>query len=245
MKRAVTLVSIRAPGTARPRRAPPASSLAVLLLRRDARLLWRRPADAALALGFFALAAALQPLGLSPDPQLLSQIAPGVLWVAALLSALLPLPTLFAADQADGTLEQVLLSRLPLWHYALARVGFHWLASGAPLLLIAPVLGAMYGLPLDQLLVLSAGLLLGTPVLSLIGGLAAALTLGLRSAGLLILLIVLPLMVPVLVFGSTAVQALQAGQSASPHLSLLGADLILCALGLPWLIGHALRIAQD
>ncbi|MDL5031719.1 heme exporter protein CcmB [Pelomonas sp. APW6] len=241
MKRTTTLL----PAAAAPHRPVPRLSPLHLILRRDARLLWRRPADAALALGFFALAAALQPLGLSPDPTLLKQIAPGVLWVAALLSALLPLPTLFAGDQADGTLEQVLLSRLPLWHYALARVCFHWLASGAPLVLIAPVLGALYGLPADELLMLSAGLLLGTPVLSLVGGLAAALTLGLRSAGTLILLIVLPLMVPVLVFGTTAVQALQAGQSASPHLSLLGADLIVSAMGLPWLIGRALLIAQD
>ncbi|MGM9516774.1 heme exporter protein CcmB [Roseateles sp. DB2] len=241
MKRSTAL----APGATVLRRPARAPSLAVLILRRDARLLWRRPADAALALGFFALAAALQPLGLSPDPNLLRQIGPGVLWVAALLSALLPLPTLFAVDQTDGTLEQVMLSRLPLWHYALARVAFHWLASGAPLVLLAPVLGAMYGLPPDELLTLAAGLLLGTPVLSLVGGLAAALTLGLRSAGTLILLIVLPLMVPVLVFGTTAVQALQGGQSASPHLSLLGADLILSAMGLPWLIGHALQIAQD
>lgn len=241
MKRSATL----APAAVTPHRAAAAPSLALLILRRDARLLWRRPADAALALGFFALAAALQPLGLSPDPNLLRQIAPGVLWVAALLAALLPLPTLFAGDQADGTLEQVMLSRLPLWHYALARTFFHWLASGAPLLLLAPLLGAMYGLSMDELLILSAGLALGTPVLSLIGGLAAALTLGLRSAGTLILLIVLPLMVPILVFGTTAVQAAQSGQSASPHLSLLGADLILSAMGLPWLIGRALLIAQD
>lgn len=241
MKRTVTLDRTAAPA----RRAAPRPSLTGLILRRDARLLWRRPADAMLALGFFALAAALQPLGLSPDPHLLRQIAPGVLWVAALLSALLPLPTLFASDQSDGTLEQVVLSRLPLWQYALARTCFHWLASGAPLVLLAPVLGAMYGLPLDELGVLAAGLLLGTPVLSLVGGLAAALTLGLRSAGTLILLIVLPLMVPVLVFGTTAVQAMQSGQSPSPHLSLLGADLILSAMGLPWLMGHALQIAQD
>jgi len=216
-----------------------------LILRRDARMLWRRPSDAILALGFFALAGTLQPLGLSPDPQLLRQIAPGVLWVAALLSALLPLPTLFASDQLDGTLEQVLLSRLPLWHYALARVCFHWIASAAPLVVLAPVLGAMYGLPLEEMLALSAGLLLGTPVLSLVGGLAAALTLGLRSAGTLILLIVLPLMVPVLVFGTMAVQAMQGGQSPAPHLSLLGAELIVSAMGLPWLIGHALQLALD
>ena len=227
------------------RRAVRAPSLAAALLRRDLRLMLRRRGEAAVPLGFFLVAAALQPLGLSPEPQLLRQIAPGVLWVAALLAALLPLPTLFAADHADGTLELMLLAGTPLWLLALVRSGGHWLGSGAPLVLLAPLLGLMYGLDAAELAALALGLLIGTPLLSLLGTVGAALTTGLRGAGSLILLIVLPLAVPVLIFGSGAVQAVQAGQSAAPHLSLLGALLILGLLGVPLLSAFALRISLE
>jgi heme exporter protein B len=215
------------------------------LLLRDLRLALRRRGEAALPLGFFLVVAGLQPLGVNPEPGLLREIGPGVLWMAALLSALLPLPTLFAVDHADGTLELLLLSGAPVWLLALSKAAAHWLVSGAPLVLLAPLLGLMYGLDAPALAVLSLGLLLGTPVLSLVGTLGAALTTGLRSAGSLILLLVLPLSVPVLIFGAGSVQAMQAGQPAAPHLSLLGAQLILTLMTAPPLIALALRIAVE
>jgi heme exporter protein B len=223
----------------------PASSLSAALLQRDLRLMLRRRGEAALPLGFFLVVAGLQPLGISPEAQLLRQIGPGLLWVAALLAALLPLPALFALDHADGTLEQLLLSDEPLWQLALAKAAAHWLGSGAPLVLLSPLLGLLYGLEGDELLILALGLLIGTPVLSLIGALGAALTTGLRSAGALILLLVLPLLAPVLIFGAGAVLAAQAGQSAAPHLSLLGAELILAAVATPFLTAQALRISLE
>ncbi len=225
---------------------PPAPRPGVLrLLQRDLRLLWRRRTDAALALGFFLVSTALQPLGLGAEASVLRQIAPGVLWMAALLAALMPLPQLFAADHADGTLEQVALSDWPLWVYASVRIASHWLATGLPLVLMAPLLGLLYGLSGPELATLVLGLLLGTPVLSLLGGLMAALTTGVRSAGVLVLLLTLPLVVPVLIFGTGAVQAVQGGLSPSANLSLLGAELLFSAVLAPWLTAQALRMALD
>lgn len=213
--------------------------------RRDWRLAQRRRGEALLPLGFFLVSAALQPLGLSPEPALLRQVAPGLIWSAALLAALLPLPALFAQDQADGSLDQMCLGAAPLWLVALAKVAAHWTWAGAPLVLMAPLLGLLYGLEADAIATLLAGLLLGTPVLSLLGAVGAALTTGLRQAAALILLIVLPLAVPVLVFGSSAVQATQAGQSALAPLGLIAAQLLLMAWLAPFLIASALRLACE
>ncbi|MES2634536.1 MAG: heme exporter protein CcmB [Pseudomonadota bacterium] len=221
------------------------ASIAVALLQRDLRLAMRRRGEAALPLGFFVVVAALQPLGVNPQPNLLREIGPGVVWMAALLAALLPLPSLFSVDHADGTLELMVLADTPLWMLAISKVAAHWLTSGAPLVVLAPLLGLMYGLDETALAVLALGLAIGTPVLSLVGTIGAALTTGLRSAGSLILLLVLPLCVPVLIFGTGAVQATQAGQSAAPHLSLLGAQLVLTLMVAPVLIAHALRIAVE
>ncbi len=217
--------------------------LLAAVLWRDLRLAARRPGEALLPLGFFVLAASLFPLGVGPEPQTLRAIAPGVVWVAALLAALLSLPQLYGGDLTDGSLDQLLLAPHPPIWLALAKALAHWLVHGLPLLVAAPLIGLMFGLPADALAVLVLSLLLGTPVLSLLGGLGAALTLGLRSGALLLLLIVLPLAVPTLIFGAGAVAAVEAGQSASGHLSLLGALLIATATGAPVATAAALKVA--
>lgn len=215
------------------------------LWRRDWRLAQRRRGEALLPLGFFLVSAALQPLGLSPEPALLRQVAPGLIWSAALLAALLPLPALFAQDQADGSLDQMCLGAAPLWLLAIAKVAGHWCWAGAPLVLLSPLLGVLYGLDGDAIATLALGLLLGTPVLSLLGAIGAALTVGLRQAAALILLIVLPLAVPVLVFGSSAVQAVGASQSPLAPLGLIAAQLLVMAWIAPFLMAGALRLACE
>jgi heme exporter protein B len=215
------------------------------LVARDLRLAWRRRVDALLPLGFFLVAASLFPIGVGPEPQTLRQIAPGVLWACALFAAMLSLASLYASDHADGTLEQMLVSGEPLWSIALAKALAHWLVSGLPLVLLAPLLGLMFGLPATALGMLWLSLLLGTPVLSLLGGLGAALTLGLRSGAVLLILLILPLTVPVLIFGTGAVAAVEAGLSAAGHLSLLGALLIFSMLLAPPVTAAALRIAVE
>ena len=212
---------------------------------RDLTLAWRRRSDVFTTLMFFVIVASLFPLGIGPEPQLLRAIGPGVVWVAALLASMLALSRLFAADYADGTLEQMLLAATPLSVIVIAKVIAHWLAANLPLVLIAPLLGLQFGLPADALAVLALALLLGTPSLRLIGAIGAALTLGLRGGGVLLALLVLPLYAPVLILGALAVDATAAGLSAQPYLLLLAA-LSLGALSLaPWAIAAALRIAYE
>lgn len=218
---------------------------ALAVWRRDWQLAQRRRGEALLPLGFFLVSAALQPLGLSPEPTLLRQVAPGLIWSAALLAALLPLPALFAQDQLDGSLDQMCLGAAPLWLLALFKVLSHWCWAGAPLIIMSPLLGILYGLDAAAIATLAASLLLGTPVLSLLGAVGAALTVGLRQAAALILLIVLPLAVPVLVFGASAVQATQAGQSPLAPLGLIAAQLLVMAWVAPFLIAKALRLACE
>jgi heme exporter protein B len=218
---------------------------AVAVWRRDWQLAHRRRGEALLPLGFFLVSASLQPLGLSPEPALLRQVAPGLIWSAALLAALLPLPALFAQDQADGSLDQMCLGAAPLWLLALFKVLGHWCWAGAPLVVMSPLLGVLYGLDAAAIATLAASLLLGTPLLSLLGAVGAALTVGLRQAAALILLIVLPLAVPVLVFGASAVQATQAGQSPLAPLGLIAAQCLVMAWVAPFLIAKALRLACE
>jgi heme exporter protein B len=213
--------------------------------RRDLKLAWRHPDEVVLTVAFFVLVAALFPLGIGADPVLLSRIGPGVIWVCALLAAFLSLPGLFAADYADGTLEQMLLSPHPAAAWASGKIVAHWLTSGLPLTLLSPFLGLQYGLKPDTLVALALALALGTPILSLLGAACAALSMGARGGGMLLALLVLPLFVPVLIFGAGAAEAQAAGLSASPHLSLLGGGLIFAAVGLPWAVCAALRIALD
>lgn len=215
------------------------------MIRRDLTLAWRRRSDVFTALLFFVIVASLFPLGIGPEPQLLRAIGPGVVWVAALLASMLALSRLFAADYADGTLEQMLLAATPLSVIVIAKVIAHWLAANLPLVLIAPLLGLQFGLPADALSVLAFALALGTPSLSLIGAIGAALTLGLRGGGVLLALLVLPLYAPVLILGSLAVEATAAGLSAQPYLLLLAA-IALAALSLaPWAVSAALRISYE
>ncbi len=213
------------------------------VLWRELRLAARRPAEALLPVGFFLVVATLFPLGVGPEPQTLRSIAPGVVWVGALLAALLSVPQLYGSDYADGSLDQLLLAPHSALWLALAKALAHWLIHGLPLLLVAPLVGVMFGLPALPLGVLALTLVLGTPVLSLLGGLAAALTLGLRGGALLTLLIVLPLVVPALIFGAGAVSAVEAGLSPGGHLSLLAALLLATVLGAPPATAAALRIA--
>jgi heme exporter protein B len=219
--------------------------LLLSVIRRDLRLAGRRRAEALLPLGFFILSAGLFPLGVGPEPQTLRQIAPGLVWVCALLAALLSVTQMFAGDHQDGSLEQMLMSPQPLLLIVLGKVLAHWLVAGLPLVLLAPLLGVMFDMQAASIATLVWTLLLGTPVLSLLGALGAALTLGLRSGAALLFLLVLPLTVPALVFGSAAVVAADAGLSTRPHLSLLGALLILTLLAVPWATAAALRISLD
>ena len=213
--------------------------------RRDLLLALRRKSEVLTALFFFVIVSSLFPLGIGPEPVLLKKIAPGVLWVAALLATLLGLPRLFAADHQDGTLEQMALSPEPLVLLVSGKILAHWLVSGLPLVLLAPVLGIQFDLDADALGVLVVALLLGTPLLSLIGAIGAALTLGVRGGGVLLALLVLPLYVPALIFGAGAVEAHIAGLEFGGHMSLLGALLVVAMFFAPWATTAALRIALE
>jgi heme exporter protein B len=215
------------------------------LFRRDVRLALRQGGEVGLVLGFFVLAVLLFPFGVGPAPELLGRIATGIIWVAALLAAVLSLDRLFAADHADGGLDLIALSPLPLEMAALAKAAAHWVTTGLPLTVISPLLALAVNLDPQGIPVLALGLLLGTPALSLLGGIAAALTLGARHPGVLVSLVVLPLYLPPLIFGSGAVEASLSGEGSRAHLLLLGA-LTLAALPLaPLATAAALRQALD
>jgi heme exporter protein B len=215
------------------------------VIRRDLLIALRNRTEVLTALFFFVIVTSLFPLGIGPEPALLRKIAPGVLWVAALLATMLGLHRMFAADHADGTLEQMALSPAPLGLLVAGKIVSHWLVCGLPLVLIAPVLGIQFDLDAGALRVLMLALLLGTPLLSLIGAIGAALTLGVRGGGVLLSLLVLPLYVPALIFGAGAVQAHVAGLDIGGHLSLLAALLALAAFFAPWATTAALRIALE
>jgi heme exporter protein B len=212
---------------------------------RDLLLALRHPGETLLVIAFFVLVASLFPLGIGADPQLLARIGPGVIWVCALLAAFLSLPALFASDYADGTLEQMSLSPHPMASWVCGKVAAHWTVSGLPLTVLSPLLALQFGVPGAAYPALVASLALGTPILSLLGAACTALTLGARGGGVLLALIALPLFVPVLIFGAGAAEMQAAGLSPAPHLSLLGAGLILAAMGLPFASCTAVRIALD
>jgi heme exporter protein B len=215
------------------------------VIRRDVVLAARRRGDWLTAQFFFIWVASLFPLGIGPEPALLRSIGAGVVWVAALLACLLSLGRLYADDHRDGSLEQLLLAPYPNTLLALGKALAHWIISGIPLLLIAPVLGIQFGLPGDALWVLVLSLAIGTPILSLLGGIGAALTLGLRGGGVLITLLILPLYVPVLIFGAGAVDGAMAGTGSEAHLSLLGAFLVMSLLIAPWISALALKVSVE
>jgi len=216
-----------------------------LVLRRELQVALRRKGDVLNVLVFFVVVASLFPLGVGAEPNQLRAMAAGVVWIAALLAALLSLPRLFAADLADGTLEQMLVAPHPLLVLVLAKVSAHWLTTGLPLAIVAPLIGMQYDLPAGALGILLASLLIGSPVLSLLGAAGAALTLGIRGGGALLGLLVLPLLVPVIVFGAGAVTAGLIGINPSSHLSLLGAFLAVSSIVGPWAACAALRAALD
>ena len=215
------------------------------IVARDLTLAWRRRADVLSTLFFFVIVVSLFPLGIGPEAQLLKSIAPGVVWVAALLASMLSLGRVFENDYHDGTLEQMLLTPQPLYLVILGKIFAQWLVSEVPLVLIAPLIGLQFDLAPDTLLVLFIALLIGTPILSLIGAIGAGLTLGLRGGGVLIALLILPLYVPVLIFGSGAVAANITGMSAQAHLLLLGAFLVVSLVFAPWATSAALRISLE
>ena len=212
---------------------------------RDLLLAWRRRSDVLATLFFFIIIVSLFPLGIGPEQQLLRTIAPGVVWVAALLASMLALGRTFGNDYQDGTLEQLMLTPQPLYLIVLAKVLAQWLVSEVPLVLVAPLLGLQFGLSQNTLAVMTVSLLLGTPVLSLVGSIGAALTLGLRSANVLVALLVLPLYIPVLIFGAGAIEATVSGAEAQPYLLLLGATLVLALTFAPWATAAALRISVE
>jgi heme exporter protein B len=219
--------------------------MVLAVIRRDLGLAMRRKNDSLAVLFFFAVVASLFPLGVGPETKLLSQIAPGMLWIAALLAAMLSLHRLFAEDFADGTLDQLLLAALPLPLGVFAKAVAHWVSSGLLLTLASPVLAVQFNLPAQSVLTLFLTLLIGTPLLSLIGSIGAALTLGTRGGGMLISLVVLPLVIPVLIFGAGAVAAEQAGLSIAGHFYLLGAMLVTALFFAPLATAAALRIAVE
>jgi len=221
--------------------------LSVLLqvIRRDLLLAIRQKSDVVNTLFFFVVVVTMVPLGIGPEPALLRDVAAGVVWVAALLAAILSLPRLVANDYADGTLEQMLLSAEPLSLIVLGKALAHWLVTGLPLTLMAIVFGVLFDLDWNATAVLVASLALGTPVLSLIGSIGAALTLGLRGGGVLTSLLVLPLYIPVLIFGAGSVNAAISGVGITAYFLLLGAFLLFTAVLMPWAVAVALRISIE
>jgi len=220
-------------------------SILYRILARDIKVALRRQSDVMAVFFFFIIAASLFPLGSGADPKLLSAMAPSVLWVTALLSCMLSLSRMFASDYADGTLEQMMLSNQPAVLIVLMKILAHWMLSGLPLVLVAPLIGLQFNLGSAELQILAVSLLMGTLALSLIGSIGAALTLGIRGSGVLIAILVLPLYIPVLVFGAGAVNAVSIGMSPNGALSLLGAVMAMTLVFAPLASAAALRIALE
>ncbi len=219
--------------------------LLVLVMRRDLLLAMRRRADVLTTLIFFVMVVSLFPLGVGPEPEMLRKMASGVVWVAALLASMLSLPRMFSADYLDGTLEQMMLAPQSLTVMVLGKIAAHWMLSGLPLALIAPVLGLQFDMSAQALGVLVLALLLGTPILSMIGTIGAALTLGLRGGGVLVSLLVLPLCIPVLIFGAGAVEAVDSGMSVASNMSFLGALMLFALVFTPFVAAQALKISME
>jgi heme exporter protein B len=212
------------------------------LLRRDIALALQLGGGGGIGIGFFVLCVVLVPLGVGPEGGTLARIAAGMLWIAALLAALLSLDRLFQADYEDGSLDQFMLSPMPLEQIVLVKAIAHWLTTGLPMVLAAPVLGVMLNLPLEALPVLVAGMAIGTPALSLIGAIGAAITVGVRRGGLLLSILVLPLYIPTLIFGARAVENALLALDPVPALALTGAITMVAAAMAPFAAAAALRI---
>ena len=215
------------------------------IVRRDLKLAFRRGGDAANVVVFFILTVTLFPFGIGPEAAILARVAPGVIWVVALLAAMLSLDRLFRDDHDDGSLEVLVLSPLPLEVVVMAKCLAHWLTTGLLLVMAAPLLAVVMAMDGEGFATLLAAMVLGTPVLSLIGAIGAALTVGLRRGGVLISLLVLPLFIPVLIFGVGAVDAAVYGLTAKPHLMMLGGLLVLSLPLAPWAAAAALRLSLE
>ncbi len=224
---------------------PGALAAFATVVRRDLIVAWRRQSEIVNPLVFFLIVVTLFPLALGPEINLLARMAPGVIWVAALLAAMLSLENVFHADYEDGTLEQLLLSPQPTTVFVAAKVVAHWLVAGLPLLLFAPLLAVLMQVPAPVMPILLATIALGTPVLSLVGSVGAALTVTQRRGGVLMSILVLPLYTPVLIIGAGAADAVAGGLPGASHLYLLGALLVLTVTLAPWAIAAALRIALE
>lgn len=217
-------------------------SFFIAILRRDLLLAVCLRSDVIQPVLFFTVIVAIFPLGVGPEKSLLTAIAPGVIWVAALLATLLSLDSIFRTDFEDGSLEQVLLSGHSLWVFVLAKITIHWLTTGLPLVLIAPLLAVLLGLSGDIIGILLTTLLLGTPILSIIGAIGVALTIALKRGGILLSLLVLPLYIPVLIFGTTAIEMVATGWSANAQLGMLASLLALCLTLGPWPTSAAIKL---
>jgi len=216
------------------------------ILSRDLTLAMRRRTDVLTTLFFFVIVVSLFPLGVGTESKALQIIGPGVVWVAALLASMLALERLFAADYEDGTLEQMLLTAQPLSLLVLAKVTAHWILTGLPLVLIAPLVGMQFQLTDNAIVIMMLALLVGTPILSLIGAIGAALTLGLRGGGILLSLLILPLYIPILVYGSGAVEVSRITLAdTQPYFALLGAFLLVALIFAPVASSAALKISLE
>lgn len=214
-------------------------------LRRDLRLSARSSAEVLVVLGFFFIVVTLFPISVGPDPKILHRIGAGIIWVCATLACLLSLHRMFGLDHGDGSLEQMLFGAMPFSSIVAGKMAAHWVTTGCPLILCVPLVGVQFGLTWGEIGVLVLSLAVGTPVLSLIGGIMAALTLGLRGGGALLALLVLPLYIPLLVFGVGAVDSYAAGMGVEGHFSVLGAELLAAVVGAPLATAAALRTAID
>lgn len=217
-------------------------SAMLALIRRDVALALRLGGGSSIGVAFFILVVVLVPLGIGPEPSTLAKIAGGILWIAALLAALLSLDRLFQADFEDGSLDHLMLAPVALEQVVLAKAAAHWLTTGLPMIVIAPVLGAMLALPVEVLPVLSLSLAIGTPALSLIGAVGAAITVGVRRGGLLLSILVLPLYIPTLIFGARAVDQTLLALDPTAALALTGAVTLVAAALAPFAAASALRI---
>lgn len=215
------------------------------LIARDIRIAVRQLSDTFMVIVFFVIAASLFPFGVGAEPNLLARMAPGILWVTALLSAMLSFDRLFQNDFQDGTLDLLVVAPRPLWMTALAKILAHWITTGVPILVAAPLIGVLLNLQLDGYVVLTFAMALGTAIISLIGALGAALTLGARRSGVLFSLLVLPLVIPVLIFGAGAVEASIGGFPVTQQLLFLSGLLLACLVLCPWCCAIALKLAAD
>tara|TARA_B100001123_G_scaffold441600_1_gene583143 strand:- start:298 stop:963 length:666 start_codon:yes stop_codon:yes gene_type:complete len=216
-----------------------------ILVQRDLLMAWRRSSDIFSVVMFFVLAVVLFPLGVGPELDTLRKIAPGIIWVAALLAAMLSLDQLFQSDADDGSLDLLLLAPIPLETIVIAKCCAHWMVTGLPLILVAPILGILLNLPLSGFAVMIITLVISTPTISLLGSVGAALTIGARRGGVLVALLILPLLTPILIMSANAVDLALVGLNYTPLIALLGALFLICLVVCPFVAAVALRLAAE